>query len=420
VGDTLTDMATRIIRGALREYWTEAAQGQGVQPIFTDIALSVNQLSRVQGFLSFVATAGLPSFTATPIVVDRGHAQVLSPNGRGWLCIQVTNGGAPGCAADWELDVALVQSMDQGTRAGAGRILVANGSTIGLVGVQTLTQTYAFGATSPDQTMVITDADGGSIIVDASGAGATVASVSALEVRQNDLDIPLPLLLSRFGGFANPAMIYFQKARGAFGAPADVQANDLLGCIDFYGRLGGSMKLGAQIIATVTNIGAGLDAQLEFWTSLGGTSTKCITTGMVAANIAVTVFFESGHLVIPNADNNGHLGAVTSVRSWAELAAYDVNAMANVKLGGGAVGGGANLTVMLPIGGTVPPAPVDQVYLGADDFGMGMGSDLAVLSVGCEEPVIAATGYEVPAYLVPIRVNGQALYLLAIVPSRPI
>jgi len=389
----------------MREFWVEVApQGPGAQPFDTGIAISAGQLSRVQGFLSVTNVAGLPIMTAAASVVN-GH-----------LRITVTNGGAPGSTATWTLDIALLSSTDQGKRAGAGFITISN-ATAGLVGPQTLTQTYAVGAASADQTMVITQADGGAIIVDAEASAAGANPSVAFEVRQNGVDAgPWPLLCSRRGNFANPAAIYFEKARGTFAAPADVVQNDMLGCIDFFGRIGGVMSAqpGAQIIALVTSVAGGaIDGQLEFWTALDGATTKCITTGMIAANTPVTVFFESGHLVLPNVNQQGHLGAIGSVRHWAEVAAYDVNVMANVQMGGVAVGGGAVQTVLLPVAGTTIPAPqAGHVYLGGATFTGDTGQGDASLGVSSEELAIAI-GQVAATHLIPIMFNGHAYYLLA-------
>ena len=421
MGDTLTDMAYLPIvfngapprQSSIREIYEDTVGQANVSvDVDTGIAISARQRSRVRGMLVVSSVAGgVPVITAVASIYN-GHLRVTIAN------------ATVGTTFKGLLDVELTQSSQQHSSAQAAVIAIVYG-TLGAIAPiplsQTLFQTYNYGGATADQTMVIANAKGGGVIVDASASGdPTVASVVTLEVRQNDLDIPLPLLLSRRGNFANPAQLVFQKARGTFtpDAASDVQANDLLGCIDFFGQLGGPPQtIGAQIIASVTSVTRGLDVQLEFWTSLSGTSTKLVTMGIPTGATPVTVFFEVNHLVVPNVTHTGHLGSLTSVRVWGEISGYDVNVMANVQMGGVAAIGGANLTIALPnanpAGPTVMPAPLaDQVYLGALDWTGSGGGGGAALAISSEEIVVPTGGQ--PDTLIPITFNGVPYYLLAI------
>jgi hypothetical protein len=393
------------INGVMRELWTEIGpQGPGAQIVDTGIAISTAQLSRVQGFLSVSNLAGLPIMMAAPSVVNR-H-----------LRITVANFGAPGSTAAWVLDVALLSSTDQGRRAGAGFIMVVN-ATPGLVGPQTLAQTYAVGAgayPAADQTMTVLDADGGGIIVDASGPGATVASVIAFEVRQNDLDIPLPFRLARRGNFANPAALVFDRARGTFAAPVDNQAADMMGCIDFYGWVNNaqSAQPGAQIIGVVTSVAAAvLDGALDFYAGLNSVSTQVLRLDVGGTGgIPRGVLYGAGEFV-PSANSTGSLGIVGAV--WNLVSATDVCVYGNLRMGGAAVGGAATQTVLLPVAGTALPVPqVGQVYLGGATFTGTTGQGDAALAISSEELAIPV-GIAVATHLIPVMFNGNAYYLLA-------
>lgn len=390
---------TRLVSGVLREFWRrDDAQGAGAANIDTNIRISAGQLSRVQGFLAITNVAGVPTFVVGTSIV----------NGR--LRVTVTNGG--GGTGTWDLDVALVPSTDQGKRAGASYIMVTNG-TPGLVGPQTLAQTYLQGAASADQTMVVTQADGGAIIVDAEASVAGANPSVALEVRQNGADLgPWPLLLSRFGDFANPAALYFEKSRGTFALPADVQNNDMLGCIDFFGRVGGVMSLqpGSQIISHVAGVMAGLEGVLSIWTSSAGVSTRIVIFDHQAAGSPRIALDGTDGAIVPSLNTEGHLGVVAA--AWNSAYIYTVNVAANICMDGIAAAGGANLTIALTNGATMPVPQANQVYLGAADWLGDGGAGGAALAISSEE-LVADTGGQ-PDTLIPIVFNGVPYYVLAI------
>jgi hypothetical protein len=272
-------------------------------------------------------------------------------------------------------------------------------------------QCYAVGAVSADQTMT----DGGGIIVDASGPGATAAlSISAMEIRQNDLDIPLPFRLSRRGNFANPAALVFDRARGTFAAPVDNQAADMMGCIDFYGWVNNaqSAQPGAQIIGVVTSVAAAvLDGALDFYAGLNSVSTQVLRLDVGGTGgIPRGVLYGAGELV-PSANSTGSLGIVGAV--WNLVSATDVCVYGNLRMGGAAIGGGATQTVLLPVAGTVLPVPqVGQVYLGGATFTGDTGQGDAALAISSEELAIAI-GQVAATHLIPVMFNGHAYYLLA-------
>jgi hypothetical protein len=396
---------TRLVNGVMREYWRrDDAQGAGAANIDTDIRISAGQLSRVQGFLSIANVAGVPTFTVGTSIV----------NGR--LRVTVTNGG--GGTGMWDLDVALVQSSDQGKRAGVGYIMITN-ATPGLVGPQTLAQTYVVGAAWTDQVMTIRDIDGGGVIVDASTAAATIGSGMALEVRQNDLDIPLPFRLARRGDFANPAALVFEKCRGTYTpmAPADVQAADMMGCIDWYARVNGTMTIGAQIIATVLSVaGDVLDGTLDFYVSSGSISTLAFRFDTQGTGTTPRGVLYADGEIVPSANNTGRFGIAAA--AWASAYIYTVNVAANICMNGVAAGGGAAYTVVFTNGATLPAVQADQVYLGAVDFqGDSSVANLAALALTTEEPLLPA-GEEVHSHLVPITITDasgtHSYYLMAV------
>lgn len=395
---------TKVVNGVMREFWIRdavgGAQGPGTENVDTTIAISAGQLSRVQAFLSVTNVAGLPIYAPPP---------VLSVNAAGHLRVAVQNSGAPGSTATWTLDVALLSSSDQGKRAGAGYVTVVNG-TPGLVGPQTLAVTYAIGAAAADQTMTILDADGGGIIVDASTAGATAASTVAMEIRQKDLDVPLPLLISRRGNFTNPGALVFEKARGTFtpNAPADVENLDLLGCIDFYGRVGGVQVLGAQIIGVCDGVIGGLRGGIEFYIKqAAGVATRAFK--MLASPGAYHfIVTDTGTITPEVAPNTCSLGEVGL--AWHTAYINTVNVYDNVCVGGVAAGVGADLTVALSNAAVGPGASVDLTHLYCVDWDGNAGE--AALAIYAEKAVAALVA-QVADTLIPVTYNGTAYWLVA-------
>jgi hypothetical protein len=310
------------------------------------------------------------------------------------------------------LDVELTQSSQQGSDGQPAVVEVING-VMGAAAplAQNLTQTYDFGVAVADQTMTLTDAHLGGILIDGTSAAWTGAGTpSALEIRQSDTVAGgTPALLTRRGADAAGAVLRFDKARGTFAAPAPVQTNDVLGEIGFYGYPVGAFTQDARIVAgCLVNAGPNYATALDFYVrSIGGLALQWSMQGGGGVTAAALVGF-ANPVIRPDADHTGSVGE--AAQRWLQANVDTVNAHVNVCLGGGAIAGAASHTVMLPNDGTQPGIQANQVYLGAEDFGGASGTNLAALEISSEEPAQLVGGNVVDA-VIPIRFNG-APYLL--------
>jgi hypothetical protein len=400
--------ATRLIRGIQREIWQElVAQtpGDGAVAITTNIRIGAGQLCRVQGLFTCDVPTGSPTWTVVP-----------SRSAAGFLVVTVTNTAAGGNNGTWTLDVRLVQSISQanqgatqGSQGTTGYIMISNGATSGLGGTQTLAQTYAIGSAAADQRMIVTTADGGGITIDCTDAGV-MADGTSLEIRQSAA-WSLPTVIGRRGNDALAGLLQFDKARNTYLIPEDVQANDELGAIEFYGRVNATPQRGARIVGKTYAVdGNDLEGSIAFYTR-SASGEELVATLYTSAGFPRLQIADADGDIVPAANNQGHLGHRLGPYAWQDLAAYTINALANVCLGAGAVGGGANLTVMLPNTATLPAPQADQVYLGSNNFAL--GTTLAAFAICAEEPAIDPGEGTDPQKLIPIIYNGVSMYLLA-------
>jgi hypothetical protein len=388
----------KLVSGGLREVWQESAQqGPGAEVVSTGIRIAASQLSRIQGILAIGAVVGAPDFQATPTVVG------------GFLHVTVLNFAAPGNSGAWVLDVMLTHSIQQLTTPADPGIILIVGGGLGTPAIpETLAQAYDMGAAPADQKMVLSNVKGGGVLIDGSTAAVTGNGV-CLELRQNAYNY-IPFVISRcIGGQSSGPVMQFNRAHGSFAAPANIVGGDELGTIDYYGRYGGAPNLLARIVSLVTSVAAGPDAAIDFYTAFHDVLVQSWEMWADGANNGVLTGFGNAK-VLPAINNNGSVGLVAGP-AWTSVAAYTINALANVCLGAGAVGGGANLTVMLPNTATLPAPQADQVYLGSQNWAGTGGNNHAALAISAEEP---AGGALEPDMTIPIVYNGTPVYLLAV------
>jgi hypothetical protein len=389
--------ATKIVNGVLRELWEETvAQGPGIEVITTNIRMNARQLSSVQGILALSHVSGVPVFSAALSVVGRK------------LVVTVANAGAPGASAAWILDVQLTHSSQQARRGGTGYILVTSGPSAAAVGLETLAQAYAAGTGSADQRMIVGDAQGGGVTVDASTANVTGDGVS-LEVRQNDAHA-VPLVISRRVGSAAGPNLSFDKARGTYAVPADVQDGDQLGVVDFYGRLGGQPVLGARVTGMAVATAGGLDGGIDLAASAAGALNLMARFDVRGPSTTPEMILYGNGYVLPSVNHQGHLGVAGNV--WAQASIDYIDVYANIRMGGVPQGTNANLTIVLTNTATAPGDSVDIAHLYSADFGL-TGAHLAALAIYAEMPVGSPDEAVGIQKMIPIIYNGQSYYLLA-------
>jgi hypothetical protein len=392
---------TRLVSGIQREVWQETLQNGGVsQVIHTNIRISAAKLPCVQGLLAVGTPAGSPVFTATPSV-----------SATGYLDVTVENTAIGGNSAPWVLDVRLVQSSSQANDAAisTGYILVANAATSGLLAPETLAAAYGIGASSGDQTLVLTTADGDGIIIDGvTQAGS--AGLYALEVREGT-NYPIAAITRR-GDDATGPVLELNKARGAFGAPADLQANDYFGVINFVGRVNNVSNPYAVIEAMVLSIGAGptITTALDFYATYQSAPAHVWRMNATAAG-SMLIGYGTQPIVQPDTTETGCLGQTDHI--WDLAYINTVFAYDNLSLGGASILGGADHTIVLPNTAKLPTPQTDQVYLGALDWGGTGGAGHAALAISSEELASVTTG-ATGDRLVPFTFNGVPLFLLAL------
>lgn len=409
--------ATAIVQGVLREIWRESVPQAGGPPqvVTTGIKASLATLARLRASLTIEAITGAPAVSATPSLDATGH-----------IVITVAN-PTMGSSILWTLDVELTHSSQQANDLnGVPTIQIAMGVLSTGFLPETLAQAYAVGASDSDQRMIITNADGGGVTIDASTAGVTGDGVS-LEIRQHDTHAVPFVINRRSASQALGPKMNFDRARGTYAVPTDVVQDDLLGAIDFYGRLGGTPVWAARIVNTCTSVaGAVLDSAIDFYTArdsaVAGTwrmSLNGPTAGLL------TGYGNCG--IMPSADNVGFIGEWAS-SAWQTMTAYSFFARANVCIGIDTTGANAHHTLCMAVANTVlPAASVGLVHVYAGELGNTVpdapaalpdeaGSALSWSQAG---EVSLAGAFVVPDRLIPVMVNGTAYWLMAVQDIHP-
>lgn len=344
-----------------------------------------------------MSSTGIPTITVAASVFNR-HLRFTIAN------------GMAGSAFTYTLDAELTQSSQQGSDTQATVVEILNGMAGDAAA--TLAETYNFGSAAVDQTMVLANVHNPTTVgvtIEGSTAAVTSDGVS-LEIRQNAA-WSIPTMIRRTGAIAAGPNLQFTKARGTFAAPAAVNAADELGTIDFYGYPVNAYTLDARIVGACVGASPNYGTSLSFYVTprAGVLGLAMVLDGNGAAANTQLIFYNSPD-VFPIVDHAGRLGL--DANRWVQAYIDTVNAYVNVCLGGGAIAGAANHTVMLPNDGTQPGIQANQVYLGAADFaGLG-GTNLACLEISSEEPAIII-GAQVVDRLIPIRFNGTPYYLHA-------
>lgn len=372
--------------------------GGATETITTGIRISAGQLCRVHGLLVVGTPTGTPLFTATPSVAN------------GVLVVTVVNvaGGGAANAAPWMLDVQLEHSLVQATRGANGYILIASGTAAaGFGGSQTLSQTYLVGAAAENQTLALATIKGDGIIVDGS-TQVGAAGLYAFEVREGT-NYPI-MAITRRGNDATGTVLEMNKSRGAFGAPADVQAGDYIGTMTFEGRVGGLPVEFAHLAVQCINAAGGGSAGLELYLLAGGAPTQALAV-QVGASANTWSFYREATLI----PVGGSSALGVAIAPWSVLHVTTANVYANVCLGGATPGAGANQTVLLPNAGTVAPATsVGAAHLYSGTWN-GPGTEFGQTSFAWsqEAAVIAPVSSAVVSHLIPVVVNGVPYLLMA-------
>lgn len=390
--------ATRIISGILREIWQELGQAGGASQVFTTgIRIDPGSLSRVRALLVIDSTNG----TVIPVVTAD------APNG--FLRFAVGFGGNPALLTAWTLDAQLTHSIQQARDPSAGAyVAVVFGAGDD---AQTLSQTYDAGLTQDDQTMIVSTAKGGGVIVEASTAAVT-APGGSLEIRQSAA-FAVPFVVRRAGDIVGGPNSQFARSRGTIAAPTALQNGDELGTIDYYGYPVNAYTLDARLVGVVTGTGASYGTGFEFHLKAraGALTLTATLDGDGPGSNTVFKLYNSPDFV-PSADHAGRIGEA-AVR-WGQAHIDTVNAYSNVLLGGAALGGGALQTVLLPNTATMPAPQADQVYLGSKDWtGSPFGGIAGATFEVSAEAIAQATIDHVCDTLIPFRYNGVDYVLLA-------
>ncbi len=391
-----------LIDGVIRQVGQDLVPAQNNGTVIqTGIAISAKQLSRVRGQLIITTSVGVPTITATASVVNRHLAIVLG-------------NAAGGTAFTYILDLELTQSSQQGTRAGAAVIEIVNG-VMGAAAplAQNLAQTYDFGVNPASQTMTIADAKGGGVLVDASQAGATIASVFALEVRQNAA-VELPVLIARRGNIAAGPVLAFDRARGNFAGPAANSVGDELGRVDFYGYPVGAFVLSTQIVSKVLADAGNFATDVQFWvTPPAGAMSLAANLNMSGAANCTVLSLHVNPEIVSDVDGTGLLGR--AALKWSALHVQTANVYVNVCMSGTTPFAGTTGAVLFDSTVAVLPAPqADQVYVAAHDWTPNGGGIIEAALAGSAEAQ-AAAGQAAVDYTVgiPFTYNGVDYYLLA-------
>jgi hypothetical protein len=297
--------ATRLTSGVQREIWQEVDGQIGGPPqvVQTGIRVSAGLLPRIRAMLVITGNTGALGVTAT-----------LSVSSTGYLAVTIANGFG-GTTITWLLDVALTQSQDQANDPhGVPSVAIVNGviAPSGGGGSETLAQAYAFGVNAADQTMTVTTAKGG-VSVDCLDAGVS-GDLVGFEMRQS-VAHSTPMTLSRVGNDTVSAHLQLNKTRGTYAIPADVQAFDEIGAIEFYGRVTAASHVGARVVSRVESVTAGLSASLGLYASYQNTCSIVAQLDRQAgtAGLLMTAYGTSP-AIVPAVTGAGVLG--TNTNRW--------------------------------------------------------------------------------------------------------
>jgi len=393
--------ATRIVAGTLREIWQEAAGQPGGAPqvITTRIRIATQALSRIRALLVVdgVVGAAVPGAAASVV---------------GGVLVMTVSNPVGATSFTWTLDVELTHSVQQGQDFLHGAyIAVVNGFGVGgVASTQNLSQTYNFGAAAVDQRMVIDTAKGGGVVVEASTAAVT-GDGGSFEIRQNAA-FAVPFVIRRAGDIVGGPNAQFARSRGTIALPTAVQSGDELATIDYYGHPVAAYTLDARIVTKCVSAAPTYGTGFEFYlTPRAGALGLALRLNGDGPGSNTTLTLYNSPDVESGANHTGRLGE--SGVQWGSAHVDTVNAYDNLCIGGATIGGGALHTVLLPNTATMPVPQANQVYIGAEDFGAGIGSNLATFSISAEEPSIATTPTN-PSRLIPIIYNGSRWYLLAV------
>ena len=395
--------ATPLIFGVMREVWSETASQPGGAPqtFITGIRINAGELSRVKGLLTITGFTGSPTVSVTAGISVGG-----------FLTITVANPAADS-TINWLLDVQLTHTVQQAPSADAAVILIASGVLAGGPGgTETLAQAYNLGTTAADQTLTLDTAKGGGLVIDAT-TGTVTGPLSSLEVKQSAA-VLTPVVLDRRGADAFGPVLEFNTGRGTFGAPTDVLVNDVIGAINYKGIMGGVLTPAGHVNVVCTDVSAGpqFSTAFDFAPSSFSVDTPAFRMQADSAGGHLTGFGTSPS-IMPQTTQTGSLGiGGLSPQRWNELHVHTAYVIDNVCLGGVATGFGANQTVVLPVTATPPGASVGLTHLFSQNAFV-LGAALAIF----QEAPTAVYSAEPPTTLVPVVVNGVAMYLFAHVPG---
>jgi hypothetical protein len=303
--------ATKIVAGILREIWQEGLPGQAGGPfqVFTTgIRIDPGSLSRVRALLVVDSVVG---GVIAPIVIAD------APNG--FLRFAVSFSGNPAVVVTWTLDAQLTHSIQQARDPNAGAyIAVVNGSGVGgILGNQSLAQTYDFGAVAADQHMIIDTARGGGVWCDASTAAVTAADV-AFEVRAN-ATWATPTKLSRRGDDALSHILEFEKARNTYAVPFPVAANDAIGTIDFTAFYNAAFRPAGRIQSVCLVADASYACALDFYVANSVDPALARLWRMDGSSVGSSALtcYGANPYILPGAVATGYLGSQAAY--WSRL-----------------------------------------------------------------------------------------------------
>jgi hypothetical protein len=225
-------------------------------------------------------------------------------------------------------------------------------------------------------------------------------------------DVATPIALARRNDDNIGPILEFNKARGTFAAPNNVNIGDVIGVANFVARFNNVPLLSASIqaIATSIDVGPSLSTAIEFRAAFQSVLAQVWTMDFSAAGSGRLTGFGANPIIEPALNDAGQLGEPTNI--WNALHVNFANAYNNVCLGGATPGAGANAVVVLPSATAASPgASVGLAHLYALPA-FALGTALALFQAA---PTQVYSG-QTATNLVPVTVNGVAMYLFAWTP----